>query len=85
MLGCLQKDPARRPHDARELVDRLDSTGLAEKWTQAQARAWWTRHGATLGALRNEQVEAASERVLPVDFRRLRQRLRSRPTYLDAK
>ena len=39
---CLEKERARRPADARELLAELDKLGSGERpWTQAEARAWW--------------------------------------------
>lgn len=41
VLACLEKDPSRRPPDARALRDRLEATGLAPSWTRERAQAWW--------------------------------------------
>jgi serine/threonine-protein kinase len=39
---CLEKERARRPADARELLAELDKLGSGERpWTQAEAKAWW--------------------------------------------
>jgi len=45
ILACLEKDPAGRPQNARELATRLaalDCTG--ESWTSDQAQRWWDAH-----------------------------------------
>jgi serine/threonine-protein kinase len=41
VLDCLRKDPADRPADAGELLDRITSSSLAGQWSNAHARAWW--------------------------------------------
>jgi len=38
---CLEKDPARRPQNARELAERLAAVDLGSAWTQERAKAWW--------------------------------------------
>jgi tRNA A-37 threonylcarbamoyl transferase component Bud32 len=46
VLRCLEKDPARRPGDARDVLVELDRIGGADRpWTQAEARAWWESRG----------------------------------------
>ena len=47
VMACLAKDPAARPQTARELAARLDAVPLAQKWTDASAREWWTMHRPT--------------------------------------
>lgn len=44
VLACLAKSPDDRPQSAAELADRLAESGLADGWTQADARAWWETH-----------------------------------------
>lgn len=41
VLDCLRKDPAERPHDAGELLERIQSSRLRDQWSNAHARAWW--------------------------------------------
>jgi eukaryotic-like serine/threonine-protein kinase len=41
VLDCLRKDPADRPKDASELLDRMIAARLASGWSNAHARAWW--------------------------------------------
>jgi hypothetical protein len=45
VLLCLEKDPDRRPASARVVLEALDAAGV-EPWTEADARAWWTRRAA---------------------------------------
>ena len=45
VLSCLEKDPERRPRDARALQDALDAAGV-EPWTEADARGWWAARAA---------------------------------------
>jgi serine/threonine protein kinase len=45
ILSCLEKDPERRPRDARTLIGALDAAGV-EPWTEANARAWWAARAA---------------------------------------
>jgi eukaryotic-like serine/threonine-protein kinase len=43
ILACLEKDPARRPESARELIARLSRCEV-EPWTEEAARSWWREH-----------------------------------------
>jgi serine/threonine-protein kinase len=40
VLSCLEKDPNRRPPDARAVQDALDAADMP-RWTEAEARARW--------------------------------------------
>ena len=46
VLQCLSKQPDDRPASAKELTKLLRSTGLAEQWSQTDAKAWWAVHPA---------------------------------------
>jgi serine/threonine-protein kinase len=42
VLRCLEKEPERRPDSVLELARELRGLGLAERWSEARARAWWS-------------------------------------------
>jgi serine/threonine-protein kinase len=44
IMDCLEKDPARRPANARLLVERLSMCRLPESWTRERAERWWQDH-----------------------------------------
>jgi serine/threonine-protein kinase len=44
VLSCLEKDPSKRPQDARELLSALWHCNSCEGWTQERARQWWAEH-----------------------------------------
>ncbi len=44
ILQCLEKDPERRPANARELERRLASCSAAGDWTPERAGEWWSTH-----------------------------------------
>ncbi|MBI5488508.1 MAG: protein kinase [Deltaproteobacteria bacterium] len=41
VMGCLAKSPAERPASTAVLMQELQATGLAERWTADRAHAWW--------------------------------------------
>jgi serine/threonine-protein kinase len=43
---CLQKDRAARPATIDEVLAILDAVAVQLPWSEADARAWWTAHGA---------------------------------------
>ena len=45
VLGCLEKDPARRPATAEALASQLAAIPAAAEWTQEAAASWWETHG----------------------------------------
>jgi serine/threonine-protein kinase len=49
ILRCLEKDPARRPETARELLDLLAECNDIEPWTQRDAERWWAAHAPQEG------------------------------------
>jgi serine/threonine protein kinase len=51
ILRCLEKDPARRPSSADEIVAELDRVELDGAWDQQRAREWWESHIAAPAAV----------------------------------
>ena len=50
ILACLEKEPARRPSYAGELLEALDALTDVPPWTNEQARTWWSARGAPIVA-----------------------------------
>ena len=44
ILRCLAKAADERPASAAAMADEIRATGLAEGWTTAGARRWWSDH-----------------------------------------
>lgn len=44
IMRCLEKDPARRPSSADEIVTELEAVELDQPWEESRARAWWEIH-----------------------------------------
>ena len=67
ILGCLEKDPARRPTDARAVQRDLKACRDAGAWGEEDARQWLDVHA---GALRARQQRGApgTADTLAVDF-----------------
>ncbi|MQA31679.1 MAG: protein kinase [Luteitalea sp.] len=67
VLACLEKDPAKRPQDAEELLRLAYSCKTCESWTDAHARSWWQTHLSDLtGPLAIEAIydETATDAVV---------------------
>jgi serine/threonine-protein kinase len=44
VLACLQKDPARRPQNASELLALVGGCRLSDPWNSGAAKTWWEMH-----------------------------------------
>ena len=44
ILGCLEKEPARRPETGLGLLDLLAECRGVEPWTGREAERWWGTH-----------------------------------------
>jgi len=44
ILACLAKDPRDRPPTASALATRLDRALDGDRWTEADAKRWWSAH-----------------------------------------
>lgn len=44
IMGCLEKDRARRPQSAKELARQLKRCSMAANWDSDAADRWWARH-----------------------------------------
>lgn len=47
IMSCLDKDMAKRPSNAVELVPALEELARDHPWTQGDARSWWERRHAS--------------------------------------
>ncbi len=49
ILSCLEKDRDHRPASAADLSDQLEASDVGPRWTQMDARRWWSEHLADGG------------------------------------
>jgi serine/threonine-protein kinase len=42
VLQCLEKDPRQRPESARDLAERLRASSVWGRWTERDAKTWWS-------------------------------------------
>ena len=59
VLDCLRKNPADRPQDARQLLNRINALNLAGNWSSAAAESWWQDRLPNLAAPLPEEVPTA--------------------------
>jgi serine/threonine protein kinase len=64
--ACLSKPPATRPASAQELGERLRACADAGRWTERDARAWWSKY-----AERPRPAPPAPSRPPPAESRTL--------------
>jgi hypothetical protein len=57
LLDCLEKEPARRPADARSVAARLRIVPLSEPWKEDEAEQWWMAHVPSGEPLGNRETE----------------------------
>jgi serine/threonine-protein kinase len=48
LLACLAKSPEKRPSSARELLERIAACEHFDKWSETEARTWWSKHARDL-------------------------------------
>lgn len=73
VLACLAKSPAARPASAQVLRDRLEGIELGERWTTADARAWWAEEAPSLlASAKAERTHSSSSSpaTVAIDFQR---------------
>ena len=44
VLACLEKDPAKRPQDAKAVMRLIAACQAREEWDEETARLWWEQH-----------------------------------------
>jgi len=72
VLACLAKDPADRPASAKALRDLLRECEGVGRWTQKDARKWWTTYWASnpaAPAVQKAANDASGTSQLDVDFK----------------
>ncbi|HEX7897137.1 MAG TPA: serine/threonine-protein kinase [Planctomycetota bacterium] len=52
VLDCLAVDPASRPSSMREITGHLRSIATPDRWSQDEARAWWSANGDRIARLK---------------------------------
>jgi serine/threonine-protein kinase len=61
VMRCLAKSPADRFSDAAALGEALRGCTDGSRWSKADARAWWSEHGARLRARRDARRTERTE------------------------
>jgi serine/threonine-protein kinase len=70
VMACLSKRPEDRPASALAVAQRLSAIDDLPRWTEDDARAWWSEHRAKLDSFRAASAPTASPSltVLGVDL-----------------
>jgi len=63
ILSCLEKDPNNRPQSTQELLERLRSVPVGQRWTEERARHWWLANGS-----RAKDTAPVEPEALPPDL-----------------
>jgi serine/threonine-protein kinase len=69
VLGCLEKEPGRRPDSAEALAISLEALQDVAPWNPADARAWWAERGSAARRSSLPGPAAAENVTLAVDLR----------------
>jgi serine/threonine-protein kinase len=61
--ACLEKKASDRPHDAREMIERLRAIHIPEEyaWSELRAHAWWHQFRPAIVVAAPEQATMAGE------------------------
>ena len=65
VMACLEKDPNKRPSNARAVLEAIVTCEGSEGWSNSQAAAWWRAHLPDLAA--GTSTEPADRHVTPAD------------------
>jgi eukaryotic-like serine/threonine-protein kinase len=66
ILECLEKDPTKRPANARELQTRLQAITVAGQWTRDRAQHWWSQNAPNATAKRSVADVVLSQEARPL-------------------
>lgn len=70
LMNCLEKDPQRRPKDARELAAQLAACHFAQSWPPELRTTWWQTHRKTTLGVKPPQPLGSShiDRTVRIEF-----------------